>query len=221
MSSRFSPRRDCRARWLLALGLAAKLGISAAANCNSRLQAEEFPGRLVIEVRNTEIGIGGVAPFEGGSGKIIASVGPLRDGVAELRVAPGAFQIEAFDFPYLLVDWRTELSAEDSGWGLIELPLGGEGGSVFLEIPLLASNAIGDVRMKTRFTTGKSPPVRIDDMDYDLEGELLDPITGAATLVTSGQIAARSHFWFRGDDYFARTDVCLRFDGETITQDGH
>jgi hypothetical protein len=165
---------------------------------------------MIIEVNKTEIGIGSVAPFVGGSGRIVAVAGPLIDGVATLDVKAGAFQIKPFLFPYLF-SWKTTLTATQSGRGLIELPSAREFGLVSLEILLRAKNRLGKVWMQTNFTTGKSPAVRIADERYDAMGNPLDLETGHAVLIATGKTSPESHIWFRGDDFYARTEVCIHF----------
>ena len=66
--------------------------------------------------------------------------------------------------------------------------------------------------MNTDFTTGKSAPVRIAGKDLDPAGEPLDPVTGKAVLIATGQTAAESHILFRRDDFYASTEVCIYFD---------
>ena len=184
--------------------------VNAADSCGHELSANDFPGVLVIDVEKTEIGIGSVAPFPGGTGRIVAAAGPLVDGAARLHVEPDAFRIRSFLFPYIF-SWETTLAATHSGRGLIELPSSDGPGFVSLDILLRAKNRLGKVWMQTNFTTGKSPPVRIGGEDYDVAGAPLNPRTGYAVLVATGKTSPESHIWFRGDDFYARTEVCMHF----------
>lgn len=198
------------ARLLLIAWLATAPTAAAAMVCDTRLDTGDFPGRLVIEIGRSEIAIGGVAPFAGGSGRIVATAGALRDGVAELEVEPQAFRIAPFEFPLWITAWTTNLTAENRGLGYIEIPPAGGPGAIRFEIRLRASNALGHVFMNARFTTGRSPDVYIAGESYRLEGTPLDLATGGARLVASGRTGSESRIGFRRVDYYARVDACLR-----------
>ncbi|MDH3220499.1 MAG: hypothetical protein OEO19_13280 [Gammaproteobacteria bacterium] len=209
MSSLFSRKPERLALLLNLLSLHA-LPVAAAA-CGAGVSAGDFPGTMIIEVDRTEIGIGSVAPFEGGSGHIITRAGPLVDGVATIDVAPDAFRIEPFLFPYIF-SWETRLTAIEAGRGLIEIPISEGTGRISLDILLRAENRLGDVWLETRFTTGKSAPVRIADRTYDTTGEELELESGKAVLIATGKTSPESHIWFRRDDFYARTEVCIYFE---------
>lgn len=187
-----------RSRRGLVLLLLAWLSAGVASACDTRILASDFPGRLVIDVDGSEIGIGAIGPFAGGGGRIVAAAGRLVGGAASLEFEADAFAIEAFDFPFVF-DWKTKLTAEDHGRGLIEFDDTGERGAISLKILLKARNRLGTVWMDAEFTT--SAP----------GGAPLDLTTGRARLVARGQTQARSHMLIRGEDFFASTEVCLSF----------
>lgn len=198
MSSRFSAWSKTRAWLLLLVWPSAALAAAVANACDTRILASDFPGRLVIDVNSSEIGIGAIGPFAGGSGRIVAAAGALLDGGASLEFKPEAFAIDPFDFPFVF-DWETKLTAENRGNGLIEFDDAGDRGAISLKILLKASNRLGRVWMDAEFTT--SAP----------GGAPLDLATGRARLVARGQTEARSHMLFRGEDFYASTEVCLYF----------
>ena len=196
--------------FLLSL-LALNTRVTAADSCGSGVSASDFPGIMIIEVRKTEIGIGSVAPFIGGSGRIVAVAGPLINGVATFEVKPDAFQIKPFLFPFIF-SWKTTLTAMESGRGQIKLSSSGEFGVVSLDILLRAKNRLGKLWLRTNFTTGKSPPVRIADEDYDAIGDPLGLESGDAVLIATGKTSSESHLLFRRDDFYARAEVCIHFE---------
>ncbi len=181
-----------------------------AAGCGSTIDTGQFPGTLIIDIRRGQIGIGSVAPFEGGTGRIVATAGVLQDGVASLRATAGDFAFDTFEFPYLL-SWSTRLEAQSAGLGFAVVKPGERTASLWLDVRLEARNILGAVRFDAAFTSGTSGPVTIDGVDYAPAGTPLDLDTGKAVIVASGKTSPDSNLLFRHNDYYARAGVCVYF----------